>query len=630
MVDRSGPVDLAIAGLGPATLIGSGGFADVYRARQIGLDRDVAVKVLRAPADDELARTRFERECRAMGALSAHPNIVSVFDGGFTPDGRAYLVMEYCSGGSLHMRVRRDGVLSAMEATDVGRKVGRALEVAHQAGVLHRDIKAANILITPYGEPALADFGIARIEGSQHTTTGEVTASFAHAAPEILEGRPATPRADVFSLGSTLFELTIGRPPHFRPGDESVVALIRRATTEPIQDPATLGMPEPLAGVIRRACAYAIDDRYPSAAAMVADLEAPHRTGSPSRSATANPALATRSLGPDAYLAAPPSTHDAPTLEPGGMPAPSAHRAVTEAAVGPVSGVVPTMPGTGSTADPPGPQYLTAEAATTSLDQGSVGPGPAAAPANDRIVTPVAPMGPSPAGAVGPSRRGGGRRLLVAVAVVLGLAAVGLAAGLTLPTDADDAATDPTGTAMSVSGTADTALALAFDEAADGPVRSGESYTLTVDGADPAAGYRLIEDGSAVAEGSGPFTYTPVRGRHELQLESSTDPAVRSAPLELYAIGELPPAGYRVNLASVPNGPGNWPVALARFDELVAAGHTDLELLPSDWFPNLTPGYWNLFVPGFGDQPTLGVAYCDSFGLAVPDDCFTSFFDPDG
>lgn len=610
MADSSSPIDLAITGLGPAILIGSGGFADVYRARQTGLDRDVAVKVLRAPADDDVARMRFERECRAMGALSAHPNIVSVFDGGFTPDGRAYLVMEFCSGGSLYLRLRRDGVMSAVEAGDVGRKVGRALEVAHQAGVLHRDIKAANVLVTSYGEPALADFGIARIEGAQHTATGEVTTSFAHAAPEILEGRPATARSDVFSLGSTLFELVLGRPPHARPGDEAVVALIRRATTESIQDPAALGMPEPLAGVIRRACAFNPDDRYPTAGAMVADLEG--RAWSVPAAAT--PAPATRSMGPGELLSPPPAAPGVATEAAAPSPGPG------------VAAVPVVAPPSDPAAHPSGDPFAESSA-TTSLDTGGGLPA-----TGDRTPTwpPRSGAAERSGGGAPPAR--GSRRWLATAAAVLIVAAGGAAA--TRLIGAGDAGEDPTTSSdASMPSTAPPGVgtpSVVFAEAVDGPVRSGDSYTLDVDGAAPATTYRLLEDGSMVAEGPAPFSYTPAPGRHEIVLQTATDPPVRSSPVELYAVGDLPPAGYRVNLASVPAEPGNWPTALAKFDELVAAGHTDLVLLPSDWFPQLTPGFWNLFIPGFGDEQDLGEAYCRSFDLAVPDDCFASYFDPEG
>ncbi|MDH4077385.1 MAG: protein kinase, partial [Acidimicrobiia bacterium] len=272
-MDDGRPVDLGIPGLGPAVRIGYGGFAEVYRARQINLNRDVAVKVLRASGADERARMRFTRECHAVGAVSGHPNIVGVHEGGFTDDGRAYLVMELCPGGSLADRLATSGPLGAAEVIDIGAKIAKALAVAHAAGVVHRDVKPGNILVTVWGVPALADFGIARVEGGQQTATGQVTASLAHAAPEVLEGGVPTPSSDLYSLGSTLFELFTGYPPHVRAADASVLALMRRVLTEPIPDPVVLGMPPPLASAVLRATARHADQRFATGDELAAALE---------------------------------------------------------------------------------------------------------------------------------------------------------------------------------------------------------------------------------------------------------------------------------------------------------------------------------------------------------------------
>ena len=128
---------------------------------------------------------------RALGALSQHPHVVTVFVSGFTADGRPYLSMEYMPGGSLADRIA-GGALPWPEAVDVVIKVAGVLQAAHDAGVLHRDIKPGNILVSGYGEPKLADFGIARMEDRTETRSGVVSATIEHAAPEVLAGQRPT------------------------------------------------------------------------------------------------------------------------------------------------------------------------------------------------------------------------------------------------------------------------------------------------------------------------------------------------------------------------------------------------------------------------------------------------------
>lgn len=157
--------DLESAGFSNAEEIGRGGFGVVYRCTQTALDRTVAVKVLTADFDDNENRERFLREQRAMGRLTGHPNIANVLQIGTTDSGRLFLVMPYYARGCLDARVRRHGPLPLDEALRFGVKIAGALETAHRLGILHRDIKPANILLSDYDEPALADFGIARIQG---------------------------------------------------------------------------------------------------------------------------------------------------------------------------------------------------------------------------------------------------------------------------------------------------------------------------------------------------------------------------------------------------------------------------------------------------------------------------------
>jgi serine/threonine-protein kinase PknK len=235
----------AIPGYDKLVEIGRGGFAVVYRADDPRFGRTVAVKVLLGTFDD-VARDRFERECRAMGTVSRHPHCVTVYDSGFTDAGEAYLVMEDMTGGTLTDRAP----LPWGETVEIGVKVAGVLSASHGAGVLHRDIKPDNVLVSAYGEPKLGDFGIARFDDSTQTRTGSVTATPAYAAPELFDGAAATEASDVYSLAATLYALISGMPPYARAGDESYLALLARAAREPVPDLRPRGVPDPVAQVI--------------------------------------------------------------------------------------------------------------------------------------------------------------------------------------------------------------------------------------------------------------------------------------------------------------------------------------------------------------------------------------------
>lgn len=235
-------------------MIGRGAFGVVYRAWQPALHRRVAIKVLVDALEDRDA-ARLLRECQALGTASTHPNIVTVHDAGFTPDGRGFLVMEYLGGGSLADAVARDGPMAWEDVARIGVRLAGALETAHRASVLHRDIKPDNVLLSDYGEPKLADFGIARLVGGTATRTGPVYASILYAAPEVLAGHgPSTPSSDVYALGGTLYTLVSGRPPFVPNEDEPVGALISRIVSTP-PDLRVPGAHPALLAVIGRALA---------------------------------------------------------------------------------------------------------------------------------------------------------------------------------------------------------------------------------------------------------------------------------------------------------------------------------------------------------------------------------------
>ena len=163
-------MELDIEGLEDVVEVGRGGFATVYRAYQPAFRRTVAIKVLNAADVGELSAERFRRECQAMGLLSEHPSIVTILDAGFLDTGQPYMVMPFMPAGSFQDRVRSEGPLPWAEASRVAVKLAGALHAAHDAGVIHRDVKPANVLISEYGEAMLADFGIARVSGAGETT----------------------------------------------------------------------------------------------------------------------------------------------------------------------------------------------------------------------------------------------------------------------------------------------------------------------------------------------------------------------------------------------------------------------------------------------------------------------------
>lgn len=265
--------ELGIDGYETVAPIGEGGFGRVYSARQAAFARDVAVKVLAASGMKDETVRRFERECRAIGTLSGHPNIVTIYDSGISRWGRPYIVMDHMSGGSFGDLLGRGETVDVQSALEIIVRIAGAVETAHRAGILHRDIKPENILLSAYGEPKLADFGVASIPGGYQTHTGAITASLAHAAPEVLEGQKATRSVDVYALGSTLFALIAGRPAFSPTDDGGLQSLIARTLTQPVPDLRAHDVPDEVCRVIETAMAKSPADRYDSVEAMAVALQ---------------------------------------------------------------------------------------------------------------------------------------------------------------------------------------------------------------------------------------------------------------------------------------------------------------------------------------------------------------------
>lgn len=276
-----GPGALSVPGYEVGEPLGRGGFSIVYRARQVAVGREVALKVLTALDLDADGQRRFERECQALGALSWHPNIVVVHDAGRTDQGQPYIAMEYLPGGSLRDRVEREGPLAPTVVADIGVQAASALQAAHDRGLLHRDVKPDNLLIDAMGRVRLADFGIVGNLGTAPTRDGTLSATLLHAAPEVLEGHPAQVTADVYSLGSTLFALADGRAAFGRQSSDSVAALLVRVLREPVPDLRERGVPDALAGAIEQSMAKDPAERFKTMTAFGSALESSTAAGHP-------------------------------------------------------------------------------------------------------------------------------------------------------------------------------------------------------------------------------------------------------------------------------------------------------------------------------------------------------------
>jgi hypothetical protein len=260
-------VTVSVPGYQIVDALGRGGFGVVYRARQLTIDREVAIKVDTRVILDDRDQRRFLREVRAAGRLSGHPHVVEIYDAGVLSDSRPYIVMELCPGGSLADR----GVVPPREAAEIGQKIGDALAAAHDLGVLHRDIKPGNILVKRYGTVGLSDFGLAALmETGRDTSVTLEALTPAYAAPEQFHLAPPTPQSDVYALTATLYTLLAGRPPRYpNQGEVSVPEIIRLHDT-PVPD--IPGVPPEFMAVLRRGLAKDPAHRYPEAAALRADL----------------------------------------------------------------------------------------------------------------------------------------------------------------------------------------------------------------------------------------------------------------------------------------------------------------------------------------------------------------------
>ncbi|HEY8302371.1 MAG TPA: serine/threonine-protein kinase, partial [Jatrophihabitans sp.] len=238
--------------------IGVGSLAVVFRAREQGTNRQVALKLLNVRDASPQSIESFERESIALGALSSHPNIVTLYRTFRTSDGRPVLVLELCTG-AVADRLHSGAGVPVTEAVSIGIKIAGALETAHRAGILHRDVKPQNILVTEFGEPALADFGVAMLQSATQTTAGLFDFTTLHAAPELLEGGGTSAATDVYELASSLYQLIAGRSAFRAYEGESPASVILRILRDPVHPLSGVDVPVELSDLLIRAMSKQMD-----------------------------------------------------------------------------------------------------------------------------------------------------------------------------------------------------------------------------------------------------------------------------------------------------------------------------------------------------------------------------------
>ncbi|GAA3506215.1 hypothetical protein GCM10019016_133300 [Streptomyces prasinosporus] len=319
----AGPAGRRIAGYRLEGEIGRGGMAVVHRARDLRLDRTVALKLL-APelARNDIFRRRFIHESRTAAAID-HPHIVPVYEAGET-DGVLYIAMRYVDGGDLRHLLDREGPLPLPTALRVAAQVASALDAAHEHGLVHRDVKPGNILVSRGTDPDhpehvyLTDFGLTKksLSLTGFTTVGQFVGTLDYVAPEQISGRPVDARCDVYGLACVVHEILTGYPP-FRRDDDMALLWAHQYDTPPRLTAARPDLPPRADAVLAGALAKDPDDRHASCREFVAALRTA-TAGGGGTAATGHPATLRdlRAPGPGGDRPEPPPRWARPVFDP--------------------------------------------------------------------------------------------------------------------------------------------------------------------------------------------------------------------------------------------------------------------------------------------------------------------------
>ena len=250
--------------------VGSGGMSDVYRAKDHILGREVAIKILKQEfSEDATFVAKFRTEAQSAAGLE-HPNIVNIYDVG-SENGMYFIVMEYVEGITLKTYIEKKGQLNFKEAISIAIQVGRGIEAAHQKGIIHRDIKPQNIIISTEGKVKVTDFGIARA-ASSNTIHADVMGSVHYSSPEQARNGFVDGKSDIYSLGIVMYEMVTGRVPF--DGDNTVAIAIQHLQEEMIAPSAYApDLPVSLEKIIMKATMKKADRRYATISDLLVDLK---------------------------------------------------------------------------------------------------------------------------------------------------------------------------------------------------------------------------------------------------------------------------------------------------------------------------------------------------------------------
>lgn len=399
----SGPGGAVPPGYVPIRIVGRGASSVVWEATQVSAGRSVALKLLDVDLRDPDARGRFERERQAMAALSQHPHIVALYDAGVVGN-HPWLALQLCARGSYAAALRQHGPMPPADALDVLIRVGEALVAAHAQGVLHCDVKPANIMITDYGTPALTDFGVARGTVSAQSQTVAGGYSLDHVAPEVLDNVRPTVLSDVYSLATTVWELLCGRGPFRDDSDAGPGPMVARILRGGLPQPIVPGVPPEFTALLVRMAALDPTQRPQSMADAVAEARA-LQSGRPV-AAPGPPPAPTLIGSPDGFGGTVPPSYG--TTPPAHGTTPPAHGTAP-----PTYGTAPPPYGTTPpvVSPPPGPDSWTPQPAFAAA---ATGPG---APTNPWGTTP-----PQSATGKGPRKKW---PIVAAIVVVVALLAGG-------------------------------------------------------------------------------------------------------------------------------------------------------------------------------------------------------------